>query len=969
MAPGRPSKDNNLYPDTFGALDGTPNFDLGVQNSRAKAKRPARKPNLGPRISGTDFGSSDRDELDDYSPIQGAVLPSSGNFGLPTPLQINSSQRPSRPTKRVGSRPPIHGANGLQTGHTSIDRNGQTSTEPPSRPVVQCSDARSGSSTRREGARFARWLLEQSEHYPNHDSRDRELFIAACQYWYGLEEDDINYVPAREASVDDLKVILEGDAANTSKNPDNTWTPVAIGQRNPGKLILWERRAKNSQLVKAIDYLVSKTVSEQPNFFRDYVIEARLVRRLNFVGCGNVPKVYDWSTIGGGQTRIIYEYCRHGELSRLINFYQANRLFIPEAFIWHVFYSLVKVLCYCENGSLDPDRKEGWDSIVHLNMNIRNVLLADPNASDNGFYPSIKFRDFEGAYTIPNEPLQREGVQRYQSDSFWPGISPYAPREQLAPLLQRTGDTHPENANHSDIRSLGKTMEDLFLASLACYDKHTRSIFLAAYSKGDRQVWNQYNYRYTDQLTTLIRSCIQVHGNSRFTIQDLLRATGRRNEEFKIKVSEEPRDDDGVYDGMVLYSRELQEYYKERKSVAEALHSYFRYPPIKKYGKRSGNAVRGTVQQSPTYFSGPPQSPESSPEEFPMRGIPEKVLSSLPTVEPSEEDSLTRDVSQKTRPPPPISQASADDVSEREWRERAPSPSQSPISLESYTSSQSPGSPIAPYAGGLLSATGIKTFQSPQQSSARLPPEPISPKSWRKRPSTSDSIQKSPKQQPRRPSRKSDNSNSGKPSSRALAQPNTSTLQRQNRGGITKPPRPSTERLRPRPSQRSEPSLSTSPRRLRSREDRQTPPPSYDATPGGRDSPSAEQFASVAHQGPTSHQPSHQQQPQLELEQQQLDQLQQQNQQPTPAPPKYLVSKFKEELSPTTPTAPPPPPQSTHHHHHQPPPPYQNSAQRYNLRSRTLTASSAFDRLGGSVSGRLRRGGRGRRRDTDPERE
>ncbi|KAI9719048.1 MAG: hypothetical protein M1812_003678 [Candelaria pacifica] len=855
MAPGRPSKDTDPYSDIFGALDEMPSPDLTLQHlhdrwppKRPTAKRPARKPTSGPPITAYHYPSypEEVNEVD--------AFPFSGNLGLPATPQISASQRSSRPTKRAGSRLPVHGASGLEASYPSTRQNGRASDEPSFSSNVQPVEVQPRSS--REGAQFAKWLQELPHYYQDHDPRGRKLFIAACQYWYGLEDDDAKYIHAGEPPLDDIEAILKADAIYTSSDiPGDTWSPIdGIDRRHPGTVTLWHRKAKFSE---STDYLACKTISNQPNFFKDYVVEARLVRRLNFVGCENVPKVFDWKAIGRDRTRIIYEYCQHGGLNHMIQFYQNNRLFVPEAFIWHVFHSLVKVICYCETGSLGGGRRAGWDTIVHLDMKPTNIFLGDPVASDNALYPAIKFVDFEGAYTIPNDPDQAEGVQRYQSGKYWPSLN--APLGHHLPSPQENGGpystngTHdPDFIRHSGIYGLGRIMHDLLLAGLSCYDAQSRSVLIGAYNNGDRQIWNQYNYKYTDELTTLIRHCIHAHENTSFTTQDLLKATGIYNEEFKTKLYTTPQSRNGVYDGMALYSQEQRRLYVSNSSFASSLHSHFRYQPINDLRNSSGNAVQGTLPHGLNSTSSLSRGPEPSEEEFPIRGFAEKALPPLPSIESSEEEFPTRGVSRNVLSPTPSIQISTDDLSERGWREKAPSPSQSPESPQSHVSGQSSGSPIAPYAGGLLNF-GVKprpsnrsgASKSPGSVSGRLPPEPISPTSWQNHPDLSHSRQNTPEQLTR-PTIEASSRDRRSPS--AEQPENVSLLKRQRRGGITKPSRPSAGRpsqagTATRPPQRAPPTNST---RLPRSQTSQPPHANRQGSLSNRNTPSAGETISVA---------------------------------------------------------------------------------------------------------------------------
>lgn len=67
-------------------------------------------------------------------------------------------------------------------------------------------------------------------------------------------------------------------------------------------------------------------------WFEDYNSEAQLTRRVYAAGCRNVIKVIDWLPNPRRKyTRIISEYCRHGSLLNVWNFYEKNQMSVFHA--------------------------------------------------------------------------------------------------------------------------------------------------------------------------------------------------------------------------------------------------------------------------------------------------------------------------------------------------------------------------------------------------------------------------------------------------------------------------------------------------------------------------------------------------------------------------------------------------------------------------------------------------------------
>lgn len=188
-------------------------------------------------------------------------------------------------------------------------------------------------------------------------------------------------------------------------------------------------------------------------WFMDYNSEGHLTRRLNEAGCPNVIKVLEWAYLEPKPSawhdmsltslpeepkfRIAYEVADHGDLHQVVKWYQEHKyvaflyclfpsfarlpipipclawlptlflfileikklittsLIFPEAFIWHIFYSIANALCYCALGwNESPERAVGWEEIVHGDLKPGNILLTDPEEGPSGLYPTAKLADF-----------------------------------------------------------------------------------------------------------------------------------------------------------------------------------------------------------------------------------------------------------------------------------------------------------------------------------------------------------------------------------------------------------------------------------------------------------------------------------------------------------------------------------------------------------------------------------------------
>ena len=138
-----------------------------------------------------------------------------------------------------------------------------------------------------------------------------------------------------------LDVILANDARPKSEGiVRQQWTPTKIlGSGSYGEVILWQRvtnfamvshatRGNGTYILRCLqrpESLVCKT-TRMDSFFLDWNEEAVLTQKLNAAGCPNVLKVYDWNhNKHENLARIIYEYCPHGDLQSLIDFYDTQQ--------------------------------------------------------------------------------------------------------------------------------------------------------------------------------------------------------------------------------------------------------------------------------------------------------------------------------------------------------------------------------------------------------------------------------------------------------------------------------------------------------------------------------------------------------------------------------------------------------------------------------------------------------------------
>ena len=299
--------------------------------------------------------------------------------------QNRNTARPDTPRRLISSRrPSIHEQRGRQAAERARGRERRHAEERQRRAAPSTPPGRPGAHRRR-----APRLPQGFE-----QSLRRKLFRGwpenAIRYYLEQLTHQDEPGPARPNS---REGILQDEAITFNQGqPREVWTAKkTLGRGGYGDVILWQRQRDDG----VVDRLAVKN-TRFDDFFRDYSSEAHLTRRLNFAGCKNVIEVYDWAALEKERrVRIIYEFYPLGDLCSTMLFYQDHRyavccfkgrpkatstnnscsLVFPEHFLWHIFHNIATALCYCAQGGVGPQPKEGWEEIVHSDLKPPNSKL------------------------------------------------------------------------------------------------------------------------------------------------------------------------------------------------------------------------------------------------------------------------------------------------------------------------------------------------------------------------------------------------------------------------------------------------------------------------------------------------------------------------------------------------------------------------------------------------------------------
>jgi hypothetical protein len=94
---------------------------------------------------------------------------------------------------------------------------------------------------------------------------------------------------------------------------------------------------------------------------------------------------------------IVTELCDKGTLADLLAKYVEAGLFVPEAFVWEIFESLVSAVSHLHYGPSNTNQQKSWDPIFHRDIIAGNVFYTSLPANESmAFlaYPIVKLADF-----------------------------------------------------------------------------------------------------------------------------------------------------------------------------------------------------------------------------------------------------------------------------------------------------------------------------------------------------------------------------------------------------------------------------------------------------------------------------------------------------------------------------------------------------------------------------------------------
>ncbi|KIW92513.1 uncharacterized protein Z519_06360 [Cladophialophora bantiana CBS 173.52] len=367
---------------------------------------------------------------------------------------------------------------------------------------------------------------------------------------------------------------------------DEEWGPIRLlGKGGYGMVGLWQKRNDKNQIIdevvcKETEYLENKTrvdeIEVDPRAYPRILTEAAIHSDINARHPGVSPHLRKYKFISHatrgqkGRYRFYLEYCPYGNLHHLGRLYRCWNTYLPEVFIWHVFYSLAKA---CEALRNTPPlnskaiKEEYFENLVHdelfclhLDWKPENILLGYPHEGEE--YPSALLND----YGISMYTTSKEGQRQLNPGLiWWRGTHTHKTPEQIhfgvnweippdggwirsqddqnrelpwkrAAALREVENTQP-NADvlfdHSmNIYGVGHTMFDI--VTLAASAKHLGRIRAKSLKRfqqnGNHQISSVYTKKpgvYSSRLRHLIHRCLDPDPANRPTQLELMDETRR----------------------------------------------------------------------------------------------------------------------------------------------------------------------------------------------------------------------------------------------------------------------------------------------------------------------------------------------------------------------------------------------------------------------------------------------------------
>jgi serine/threonine protein kinase len=218
---------------------------------------------------------------------------------------------------------------------------------------------------------------------PNWDFRINRMRMAR-RGWHGITSLELAILGNNGIEKDFMDYLCSEPLVDA-----DLWRPVRpLGHGGFGHVGLWHHK---DQAGAVRDEMVIKEwpwdggaldVPGQRGLAKEAVYQYQLNER----NCQNVPTlrhfkyVHEPQNSGSDRYRTYSEFCPYGDLERLAMRYRAWGQYLPETFLWHVFYSMANVAREMSrppwvNYSNMKNFPDDW-SMIHFDIKPENILLS-----------------------------------------------------------------------------------------------------------------------------------------------------------------------------------------------------------------------------------------------------------------------------------------------------------------------------------------------------------------------------------------------------------------------------------------------------------------------------------------------------------------------------------------------------------------------------------------------------------------
>ncbi|KAK5377634.1 hypothetical protein LTR20_002095 [Exophiala xenobiotica] len=276
--------------------------------------------------------------------------------------------------------------------------------------------------------------------------------------------------------------------------------------------------------------------------------EAAIMAQTNAFKSDSVIRLRQFN-VSGNYGRYYSEFCPYDSLESLRLKYKAWNTYLPEAFLWHIFYSLAEG---CLKFSIGPFKNLASSRfgqrfpeayLLHNDIKTENILLGSNITKDGKrqWYPVAKFADFGlSIITNPYEALRNTARFLQKGTRVWypPGqrssmMTDYKKYYFIQPGINSLRRDEHKILAQANIWAVGAVMWSLLtLDEIDDLSDRINDILMGKTRTFDgtnivKRFHPGVNRRYSSELLEIVQACLRMRTQDRPSPQDLFRDVGR----------------------------------------------------------------------------------------------------------------------------------------------------------------------------------------------------------------------------------------------------------------------------------------------------------------------------------------------------------------------------------------------------------------------------------------------------------